>query len=72
MRPADFRKLTHRQRSVSRPYGGTACHRCVREKIVRAFLIEEVKHMKKLMAAKEKKTSSKDKKKNKKKNKNKK
>ena len=57
LRPKDFRRLPRRQRSVSRPYGGVLSHKTVRDKIVRAFLIEEVKLMKKIMSKKkEKKT----------------
>ena len=68
MRPSAFRRLTHRQRTVSRPYGGSKCHKCVKERIVRAFLIEEAKLMKRL--TKEKETKS-EKKKDKKKTDNK-
>merc|ERR1711957_41016 len=52
LRPSAFRRLTHNQRIVSRPYGGTRCHKCVKERITRAFLIEEVKLMKRLMKEK--------------------
>ena len=52
LRPSKFKRLNHNQRTVSRPYGGTKCHRCVKDKIVRAFLIEEVKLMKRLMKEK--------------------
>ncbi|KAB7494932.1 60S ribosomal protein L34 [Armadillidium nasatum] len=34
-----------------RSYGGTLCHRCVRERIVRAFLIEEQKIVVKVLKA---------------------
>ena len=49
LRPGAFRRLSHNKRTVSRPYGGVLSHRTVRERIVRAFLIEEVKVMKRLM-----------------------
>ena len=65
LRPSQFRRLTHKQRTVSRPYGGTKCHKCVRDKIVRAFLIEEVKLMKRLMKEKEGKNAPKKEKKKK-------
>ena len=48
-RPGAFRRLNHNQRTVSRPYGGVLSHKTVRDRIVRAFLIEEVKLMKRLM-----------------------
>jgi large subunit ribosomal protein L34e len=35
---------------VSRAYGGSACGGCVRMRIVRAFLLEEQKAVKKLLA----------------------
>uniref|UniRef100_A0A7S3J7T1 60S ribosomal protein L34 n=1 Tax=Euplotes harpa TaxID=151035 RepID=A0A7S3J7T1_9SPIT len=65
LRPSEFRRLPHRQRTVSRPYGGTKCHKCVKERIVRAFLIEEAKLMKKLTREKEAKSAPKKEKKKK-------
>jgi large subunit ribosomal protein L34e len=47
-----------RERHVSRAYGGSQCHICVRERIMRAFLVEEQKIVKDVMkhrAAAEKK-----------------
>jgi large subunit ribosomal protein L34e len=41
--------MARRNRRVSRPYGGNLCHQCLRERIVRAFLVEEVKIVKKIM-----------------------
>ena len=62
--------MSHNQRTVSRPYGGVLSHRTVRDRIVRAFLIEEVKLMKRLVnektaasaPKKDKKKAKKDKK----------
>ena len=51
-RPGAFRRLNHNARTVSRPYGGVLSHRTVKDKIVRAFLIEEAKLLKRLMAEK--------------------
>ena len=39
-----------RERTVSRAYGGAICGACVKTKIMRAFLLEEQKAVKKLMA----------------------
>jgi large subunit ribosomal protein L34e len=39
-------------KSVSRPYGGVLSHDLVREKIIRAFLIEEQKIVKKVLKMK--------------------
>merc|ERR1712055_830100 len=42
-RPMGRCSMSKRLKTVSRTYGGSRCHRCVRERIVRAFLIEEQK-----------------------------
>ena len=54
LRPQAFSRLTSGKRTVSRPYGGTLTHQDVKDRIVRAFLIEEVKQMKLLVQQKEK------------------
>jgi len=46
IRPKATRTLKQRQRKVARPYGGSRCGKCVRSRIVRAFLIEEQKIVK--------------------------
>ncbi|KAK7573896.1 hypothetical protein V9T40_011087 [Parthenolecanium corni] len=53
-------RMCKRKKTVKRAYGGVLCHKCVREKIIRAFLIEEQKIVLKVMRAQ--KTSSKQKK----------
>ena len=45
-----YKNLKKRERTVSRAYGGSACGGCVRMRIVRAFLLEEQKAVKKLLA----------------------
>ena len=50
-----FKNCTKRDKTVSRAYGGSRCHQCVKQRIVRAFLIEEQKIVKKVMAEKSKK-----------------
>jgi len=47
-----FRHTKKRERKVSRSYGGALCGKCVQERIVRAFLIEEQKIVKKMLADK--------------------
>merc|ERR1711916_382913 len=42
-RPMERSRMTKRLKTVSRAYGGSRCHKCVRNRIVRAFLIEEQK-----------------------------
>ncbi|KAJ3329194.1 60S ribosomal protein L34 [Blyttiomyces sp. JEL0837] len=53
LRPADYARISRRQKSVSRAYGGSRCAGCVRNRIVRAFLIEEQKIVKKVLKAQE-------------------
>ncbi|CAF0802598.1 unnamed protein product [Adineta ricciae] len=40
-RPKERMAMTKRLKTVSRTYGGSRCAKCVRLRIVRAFLIEE-------------------------------
>merc|ERR1712008_341110 len=48
-RPAERKRLSLRHKKVFRAYGGVLSHKAVREKIVRAFLIEEQKLVNLLM-----------------------
>ena len=57
VRPRQYTQKT--KRSVSRAYGGSRCAGCVRNRIVRAFLIEEQKIVKKVLLEKMKKSKSK-------------
>merc|ERR1712189_66140 len=41
VRPKVLATLSRTKKTVSRAYGGSRCAKCVRERIVRAFLIEE-------------------------------
>ena len=50
-RPGAFRRLGRAHRTVSRPYGGVLNAQEVRERITRAFMIEEVKSIKNQQAA---------------------
>ena len=45
-RPAANRGLKRHRKSVSRAYGGVLTHKEVRERITRAFMIEEIKSIK--------------------------
>ena len=47
---AAIRRTAKRERTVSRCYGGSICHACVKTRIVRAILLEEQKAVKKLLA----------------------
>ena len=46
-RPNDFRRMTSSKRTVTRAYGGVLTGSEVRERIMRAFLIEEFRYYKK-------------------------
>jgi len=50
VRPKDMMKLKKREKTVSRVYGGSRCGKCVRQRIIRAFLIEEQKIVKRVVA----------------------
>ena len=65
-RPAQFRKLAARQRTVARPYGGVLTAGEVKERIMKAFLIEEFRAFKNMKAAGDKKDKKKKAKKSKK------
>ncbi|CAE7463203.1 RPL34 [Symbiodinium sp. KB8] len=64
LRPIEwYSRLKKREKRVNRAYGGSRCAHCVRERVVRAFLIEEQKCVKQVLAeklsqAKEKEGSS--------------
>jgi large subunit ribosomal protein L34e len=53
-----FKNAKSKDKTVARAYGGSRCHTCVRQRIVRAFLIEEQKIGKKVMAEKLKKSKT--------------
>lgn len=52
VRPFQLKSMTRRQKSVTRAYGGSRCHQCVRSRIVRAFLEEEKKKVKQVLQGK--------------------
>jgi len=52
LRPMEYRRLKNREKRVSRAYGGSRCAGCVRSRIMRAFLIEEQKCVKQVLAEK--------------------
>ncbi|CAL9058572.1 large ribosomal subunit protein eL34-like [Musa acuminata AAA Group] len=62
LRPAEYKRsrLSRNQRTVNRAYGGVLSGSAVRERIIRAFLVEEQKIVKKVLKiqkAKEKQAS---------------
>ncbi|KAI9024702.1 60S ribosomal protein L34 [Hyaloraphidium curvatum] len=50
LRPKDYMRVSKRVKTVTRAYGGSRCGSCVRNRVVRAFLIEEQKIVKKVLA----------------------
>lgn len=59
LRPAEYKRLSKNQKNVSRSYGGSRCAKCVRDRIVRAFLVEEQKIVKKVLKTKSSKAAEK-------------
>ena len=53
MRPKHLATLTRRHKSVSRTYGGVLCAAAVKERITRAFLLEEAKIVNKVQKVKQ-------------------
>ncbi|KAK2757044.1 60S ribosomal protein L34 [Arachnomyces sp. PD_36] len=49
LRPREYATISRPKKSVSRAYGGSRCSGCVKDRIVRAFLIEEQKIVKKVL-----------------------
>lgn len=54
LRPQEYSRVPKHTRTVTRAYGGSRCAECVRNRIVRAFLIEEQKIVKSVLKTKEK------------------
>lgn len=60
LRPIEYMRLKQREKRVNRAYGGSRCAHCVRQRIVRAFLIEEQKCVKQVLAEKLSQAKEKD------------
>ncbi|GFT27381.1 60S ribosomal protein L34 [Nephila pilipes] len=50
-RPRALSRLSKPHKNVTRTYGGSRCGKCVRSRIIRAFLIEEQKIVAKVLKA---------------------
>lgn len=50
IRASKYHTTKKRERTVSRAYGGSCCATCVKARIMRAFLLEEQKAVKKVLA----------------------
>lgn len=53
LRPAGYARISRSKKNVTRAYGGSRCANCVRDRIVRAFLVEEQKIVKKVIKSQE-------------------
>lgn len=49
LRPREYAQISKPKKTVQRAYGGSRCAKCVQDRIVRAFLIEEQKIVKKVL-----------------------
>ncbi|KAF4670576.1 60S ribosomal protein L34 [Perkinsus olseni] len=63
LRPFKYSQLKQRERHVSRAYGGSICGKCVKQRIIRAFLLEEQKLVRAALAEKARKAAQKSEKK---------
>merc|ERR1712100_479708 len=51
LRPKEYHSISRRQKPITRAYGGSRCGSCVRQRIIRAFLVEEQKIVKAVIQA---------------------
>ncbi|KAK7725394.1 60S ribosomal protein L34B [Botryosphaeria dothidea] len=49
LRPHEYATISRPKKTVQRAYGGSRCANCVKDRVVRAFLIEEQKIVKKVL-----------------------
>ncbi|KAL9119969.1 MAG: hypothetical protein Q9187_003478 [Circinaria calcarea] len=49
LRPREYSQISRPKKTVQRAYGGSRCSNCVKDRVVRAFLIEEQKIVKKVL-----------------------
>ena len=52
LRPVEYSRLARHEKTVNRAYGGSRCAGCVRNRILRAFLVEEQKIVNKVLKSK--------------------
>ncbi|KAI0251530.1 ribosomal protein L34e [Lactifluus subvellereus] len=57
LRPREYATVSKTKKHVTRSYGGSRCGGCVRSRIVRAFLIEEAKVVKRVIKSQQKAAS---------------
>ncbi|KAL9605997.1 MAG: hypothetical protein Q9179_000842 [Wetmoreana sp. 5 TL-2023] len=49
LRPREYATISRPKKTVQRAYGGSRCSNCVKDRVTRAFLIEEQKIVKKVL-----------------------
>ena len=49
LRPREYATISRPKKTVQRAYGGSRCANCVKDRITRAFLVEEQKIVKKVL-----------------------
>ncbi|KAK8442903.1 60S ribosomal protein L34B [Candidozyma auris] len=59
LRPRQYAQISKTKKTVQRAYGGSRCANCVKERIVRAFLIEEQKIVKRVLKDQQEKQAKK-------------
>ncbi|MCJ1350178.1 MAG: 60S ribosomal protein L34 [Icmadophila ericetorum] len=57
LRPREYSQISKPKKTVQRAYGGSRCSNCVKDRVVRAFLIEEQKIVKKVLKESQQKTA---------------
>lgn len=57
LRPRQYANISKTHKTVQRAYGGSRCANCVKERIVRAFLIEEQKIVKRVLKEQQEKST---------------
>lgn len=62
LRPREYAQVSRTHKTVQRAYGGSRCANCVKERITRAFLIEEQKIVKRVLKEQSEKEKRKSKK----------
>ncbi|EIW79786.1 60s ribosomal protein l34-b [Coniophora puteana RWD-64-598 SS2] len=54
LRPREYANVSKRIKTVRRAYGGSRCGDCVKSRILRAFLVEEAKIVKRVIKSQQK------------------
>lgn len=58
LRPVEYKRTSKCNRTVARAYGGSRCANCVKQRVLRAFLVEEQKIVKAMLAEKMRQTKA--------------